>query len=353
MKDSAADIAQRLAGQAEAVCRHYLSSGRRDGRYWLVGDIDNTPGRSLFVRLTSSGAGKPSGKWTDAATGEHGDLLDIIAHREYLTSLHATLTEARRFLTLPEISLANAPEHRPPAHTGSPEAARRLFAISRPISGTLAETYLRERGIDDAPDATALRYHPRCWYRSEHGDPAEPMRGSWPALIAAVTDNAGIITGAHRTWLDPSGKTKAPVSTPRRAMGLLLGNGVRFGRATDILAAGEGIETMLSLRFVMPALPMIAGLSANHLAALHLSDGLRRLYIAQDNDPAGRHAAQKLAERANAIGVEPLVLKPQLNDFNDDLRNLGLPALAENIRHQLDEEDAGRFLISPRSNQAT
>ena len=46
-----ADLAHRLARDAEAVCRHYLSNGRREGRYWLVGDVRNTPGRSLFVRL--------------------------------------------------------------------------------------------------------------------------------------------------------------------------------------------------------------------------------------------------------------------------------------------------------------
>src|SRR3546814_9536849 len=63
--------------RAEAVCRHYLSRGRREGRYWLVGDVRNTPGRSMYVRLKDSPKG-PAGKWTDAATGEHGDLLDVI-----------------------------------------------------------------------------------------------------------------------------------------------------------------------------------------------------------------------------------------------------------------------------------
>ena len=58
----------------------YLSNGRRQGRYWLVGDVANTPGRSLFVRLSGPESGKgAAGKWTDAATGEHGDLLDLIA----------------------------------------------------------------------------------------------------------------------------------------------------------------------------------------------------------------------------------------------------------------------------------
>jgi hypothetical protein len=62
----AAELAHRLARDAEAVCRHYLSNGRREGRYWLVGDVRNTPGRSLFVRLKGPEFGKgAAGKWTD------------------------------------------------------------------------------------------------------------------------------------------------------------------------------------------------------------------------------------------------------------------------------------------------
>jgi len=79
MPTQASDLARLLAEQAELVCRHYLSNGRRVGRYWIVGDVHNTPGRSMFVRLRGPCAGKgAAGKWTDAATGEHGDLLDVI-----------------------------------------------------------------------------------------------------------------------------------------------------------------------------------------------------------------------------------------------------------------------------------
>ena len=67
----AAAMAQLLARQAEAVCRYYLPAGRRQGRYWLVGDVHNTPGRSLFVRLSGSGSGKgAAGRWQDSASGE-------------------------------------------------------------------------------------------------------------------------------------------------------------------------------------------------------------------------------------------------------------------------------------------
>ena len=64
MPRDASELARRLAREAEAVCRHYLSNGKREGRYWLVGDVQNTPGRSLFVRLYESPKG-PAGKWTE------------------------------------------------------------------------------------------------------------------------------------------------------------------------------------------------------------------------------------------------------------------------------------------------
>src|SRR4249919_776961 len=99
---SAADLARRLARDAEAVCRHYLSKGRRSGRYWIAGDAMNTPGRSLYVRLHGPDYGPgAAGKWTDAATGEHGDLLDLIALNRDLHRLGDAIDAARSFLALP------------------------------------------------------------------------------------------------------------------------------------------------------------------------------------------------------------------------------------------------------------
>ena len=156
--------------------------------------------------------------------------------------------------------------------------------MSQPISGTIVEAYLRRRGITALHGTGSLRFHPRCYYRPDAYAPTEV----WPAMIAAVTDLDGKITGAHRTWLAPDGRGKAPVETPRRAMGHLLGNAVRFGVAGEVMAAGEGIETMLSLRCVLPTIPMAAALSAAHLAAILFPMSLRRLYIARDDDPRWR-----------------------------------------------------------------
>jgi Toprim domain len=249
--------------------------------------------------------------------------------------------EARLFLSPPRPK----PKSRcqlPSAPTGSPESARRLFAMAQPIAGTLAEAYLRRRGITPLHGLTALRFHPRCYYRPDDDTPTE----TWPALIAAVTDIAGMITGAHRTWLDPSGHDKAPVDTPRRAMGHLLGNGVRFGIVHDVMAAGEGIETMLSLRSALPTMPLVVALSANHLAALLFPATLRRLYVAQDRDPAGDAVTATLTERARASGIEPIGLSPTLGDFNEDLRHLRLDDLRATLRVQLVPEDVARFMIA-------
>src|SRR5882762_9299463 len=100
MVHDASELASRLAREAEAVCRHYLSNGKREGRYWLVGDVHNTPGRSMFVRLQDSPKG-PAGKWTDAATGEHGDLLDIIRESLGLRDFREVVEEAWLFLKSP------------------------------------------------------------------------------------------------------------------------------------------------------------------------------------------------------------------------------------------------------------
>jgi hypothetical protein len=344
MHGPARELAGRLARDVEAVCRHYLSNGSRQGRCWCVGDVANTPGRSLFVRLTGPPSGRgAAGKWTDAATGEYGDLLDLIAANRKLSSFTEMLEEARSFLRLPRPEPSSPPQLEP-AERSSPEAAGRLWSIARPILGTLAEAYLRARGITDFRNVGALRFHPRCWYRGDPEDPRDRLRDAWPALIAAVRDNDGALTGVHRTWLALDGSAKAPVSTPRRAIGHLLGNGVRFGQPNDVLAAGEGIETMLSLRMVMPALPAIAALSASHLATLVLPPGLRRLYIARDADPAGAVAVTRLSHHARAAGVELVILEPERGDWNEDLRIVGAEVVLRGLRGQLARADADRFL---------
>ena len=332
---NAAAIAAALGLQAEAVCRRYLPHGRRQGRYWIVGDLDGARGRSLFVRL--HGPGVP-GKWTDAAAGTHGDLLDLIRHRTVATTLRAALDEARAFLALepaPHRDPGPAPDADPGAApaTGSDksydatEAARRLWRQCRAIGGTHAEAYLRARGLSRCR-FPALRFHPALRYR----DGAAVRR--FPALVAAVTGtdesgNDNAILGIQRTWLDPRRPATAGVATPRKALGRIHGFAVRFGAPADgaMLLVGEGIETVLSVVAAAPEIDAAAALSAGSLGAFAPPAGIARLAIARDNDVEGERAAERLARRCARAGAAANVIVPEGGDFNDDLIGLGADAL--------------------------
>src|SRR3546814_17743761 len=124
----------------------------------------------------------------------------------------------------------NKPAKRSKAPTGTRQAAWRLWAASKPVADSPVAAYLASRQIIDLTSCEALRFHGNCWYRPSKDD-APATRPAWPALIAAVTDLDGSITGVHRTFLETGGADKAPVPYPRRAMGTCTGPGVTFGRA--------------------------------------------------------------------------------------------------------------------------
>ena len=260
-----ADIAAALGARAEDVCRYYLPHGRKQGRYWVAGDIDGTRGRSLFVRLTGPGV---SGNWTDAATGQYGDLIDLIRRCTGAPTLRAALIEARAFLALPASKDAGEPYD-------ATEAARRLWRRCRAIDGTHAEAYLRARGLARCR-FPALRFHPELFYR-EGAAQSGPVR-RLPALIAAVTGDDGMIHGVQRTWLNPRTPAKADIANPRKALGRIFGRAVRFAppasaetlpNGATTLLIGEGIETVLSVVTAVPVITAAAALSAGSLVRSH------------------------------------------------------------------------------------
>ena len=314
---AASALAAALGDRAEEVCRRYLPHGRNQGRYWTAGDIRGAKGRSLFVRLAPPGV---PGKWTDGATGEHGDLLDLIRIASGLGSLRAALAEARVFLAMPPILTPDDPRT-----YDRTEAARSLWRRCRSIDGTHAEAYLRARAIHHCR-FPALRFHPALFYR----DGAGVRR--LPALVAAVIGVDGNIAGVHRTWLDPLLAAKAPVARPRKALGHVYGRAVHFGEPfAGTLLVGEGIETVLSLVTAFPDTIAAAALSAGSLGAFTPPPGVSRLMIARDNDPEGERAAHRLQRRCHEHGVAAVVMVSEGNDFNDDLAALGPHGLAARI----------------------
>ena len=322
---AAARVAAALAARAEEVCRRYLPQGRKQGRYWTAGDIYGARGRSLFVRLAPPGV---PGKWTDASSGQHGDLLDLVRIASGAGSLRAALAEAHAFLASPPMPAPAMPED-----YDRVQAARRLWQRCRAIDGTHAEAYLKARGIERCRFA-ALRFHPALIHRDDGG-----VR-RLPALVAAVTADTedrsgpgerpihGTVCGVLRTWLDPTRPAKANLTRPRKALGRMHGRAVRFGAPdAGTLLVGEGIETVLSIVTAIPDTVAAAALSAGSLAAFAPPAGINRLVIARDNDPEGERAAERLARRCARAGVDTVLVVSEGGDFNSDLLALGAPAL--------------------------
>ena len=186
--------------------------------------------------------------------------------------------------------------------------------------GTPVETYLLRRGValPDAP-ASVLRWHPRC-----------PFAGSYTgAMIALVRD---IVTGepraVHRTALDPHGNKVSVNRKDRLAYAPTARGAVKLVSDEDVtvcLGIGEGIETVLSLRSIpeFSRSPAWSLLSAGNLATFPLLSGIETLWIAVDNDPAGRAAAEKVSDTWTRAGREVCLVTPKKEraDINDVVRH--------------------------------
>ena len=329
---SIADLSADLADRAESFCRQYFPEGSKQGNYWQVGDTSGAKGQSLAIRLHAQG-GRKAGSWTDYATGEFGDLIDLLHERLGSPTLKETLREARSFLGMAPCPAAprdtRKVERSDAVSSKRIAPARKLFAAGKPALGTLAATYLQRRGITRL--GPALRYHPRVFLRKAEDDSDPPRRA--PALLAKITDNRGQITGCARVYLDPSTGGLAAIESPKRILGQLHGHAIRFwsGTGRSDLIVGEGLENTLSVGTALPEFDLASCLTATHLGLFIPPPGIKRIWIARDNDEAGRNASKILRNKLESLGIACGDFVPSMGDFNDDLRALGKDTLRRSL----------------------
>jgi Toprim domain/CHC2 zinc finger len=236
--------------------------------------------------------------------GAHGDLIDWLMLVEGLDRHEAK--ETLRTWDGPVLAQAS--------HKGINQAtALRLWQSAQPITGTLAEQYLVNRGIDvDALPADldqVLRFHPRC--------PFGPGTRN-PCLVALMREPiSDKPCGIHRTALAADAK-----KIDRRSLGNI--GPVKFWAAGSQLVIGEGIETVLAAATRIPwhdapLQPAWAATATGPLSRLPPIPGVERLIILVDHDDAGRDAARICGERWNRDGRKVVRLRPERPgmDFND------------------------------------
>lgn len=189
--------------------------------------------------------------------------------------------------------------------------ARELWDKALPIAGTPVETYLAARGIRHA-NSSALRYLPRLRHK--------PSGRDWPCMIAALTDFRGQVVAVQRTWLEPGGKGKAPVESPKMTVGPMGHAAVKLFEARRTLGLAEGIETALSAE-ALYCIPTWATLSAGRLKAVRVSPPIDTVILFADRGKVGQEEAFEAADYYETCGFKTDVYFPKDgSDFNDALR---------------------------------
>ena len=175
------------------------------------------------------------------------------------------------------------------------------------VAGTFTDLWLQERGIRFAIPPV-IRHHPALPYWEGGKEIAR-----FPAMVVRMDDPAGNFSGVHRTWLDgtidPNPMSKAPVVEPR----MMFGNaGVAwFGRRdASLIIAGEGVETVLAASELPEAyaLTPVCCFNAEGMKAFDPPATVKRLWICEDADQAGRAATATLAARAHSRGIAAKII---------------------------------------------
>ena len=128
------ELIRALAENAEGVCRAYLSAGRREGSYWIVGDLQNNPGRSNLAKwrvrswLRELGARHPESQHSRSEAAETSPT--------YYTNILTQLVQANPF----------GPGHTPRTSLLNPWRATHnsgLFKVGQrrriPVDGTMPD----------------------------------------------------------------------------------------------------------------------------------------------------------------------------------------------------------------------
>jgi putative DNA primase/helicase len=278
---------------AKALC------GRRAGVAWIA-------------RCPAHDDREPSLSIADARDGKvlvhcHAgcDQRDVIAALRARGAWEGTSQGAGRLLRKANRQPLAEPDREAMKRTG---AALAVWRASHLIKGTLAETYLRSRGLT-IPVPPSVSFHAGLKH---------PSGGVWPAMLALVTHGVdGKPVGIHRTFLARDGQRKAPVDPAKMMLGPCRGGVVRLADPGDVLMVGEGIETCLA---AMQATGHAAwaALSTSGLRALDLPRELRDVIVLADGDDPGEAAAQECAWRWKGQGRRMRIARPPVGmDFND------------------------------------
>jgi DNA primase len=255
--------------------------------------------------------------------GAGGDAIRFVMASEGLRFI-----EALRWLGAADLPAIDPTQR---ALAAAEDAAERATAIAEaravwnnaaPAAGTPAETYVQARGIT-TPLPPSIRFaRTYAWRDRETGEVGPNL----PALIGAVVDAAGDVTGIQRIFLADGGRAKARMRNPKRTLGRVLGGALRLGPPAAELIVCEGPEDGLTLAQELPGASVWAALGTSMMPAVQYPPEVRSIVLAGDNNAAGRGAVDAAALALTDAGYAVRTMYPAegFADFNDMHRGIRL-----------------------------
>jgi DNA primase len=258
---------------------------------------DRSPSFTIFA------GGK---RWCCFGCGEQGDVLDFVSR------MHTVgLREAAALLTGGEVPRWNLPEPVADKADNTP-AARAIWDAAEPISGTLAESYLRSRCLHlPLPDSLRFAALPYGTRGRTH-----------PVMVAAIVDVAGDLTGIQRTYLNGDGTGKLAVDKPKLSLGRVSGGAVRLAPTAGSLVVTEGIEDALTLQQEL-GFATWAAAGAGMLHKMQFPPEVYSVSVGGDRDQAGRASAHRAVTAFRCLGIGASAFFPTIaKDFNAELAEI-------------------------------
>ncbi len=196
------------------------------------------------------------------------------------------------------------------------DRARALWDQSRDAHGTVAEVYLKSRGLELPEGSDVLRFNPSTPWKEDDGSLI--YTGCMISLLRnIVTDE---IQCVQRTRISPSG-----AKLGRKMTGPAGGAAIKVDDHASVeqgVVVGEGLETVLTGR-LYGLRPAWALGSAASIAAFPLLPGIDGITILGEAGDANAKAVEACASRWHASGREVVLVEPTIgSDINDALRGV-------------------------------
>lgn len=304
------DIKRELQARIRQLVRELAPDGQFAGTYYMPRNPrrEDKHAGSFWIKVS----GTAVGAWREEATGEKGDVIDLVTYLAGLADRRATrewcmswlgwskgidrqrLEVARKASVYKQQQDDREAKER--AEKNARRAAAAFYGAEKIVAGDRVHQYLASRGIDlgrlrRLPGA--IRFSPKM----QHTD-LDGVITDWPTMVTAMTNSAGQVVAVHRTYLDTATAGKAPVEPQKKIWPAFKGCVIRLAKGEGNLTPEEaarrgvkaplilteGIEDGLAVAISMPDMRIWAAASLANMANIPKLPCISELIVVADND---------------------------------------------------------------------